>query len=243
MDQRYFDDDATLRRWARVAGALYLVIIVGAGFAEGFVRTGMIVPGDARATAEAIAAAAGLYRFGLLADLIAFLADAAVAVLFYVLLRSVNHTVALLAAAFRLVAHPAIAAVNLLNHWAGGILAQQPDYLAGFSPEQLDGLTLFALELHGFGYLVGGAFFGVHLVLLGWLMLRSVRFPGWLGAMLCVAGVAYFVETTAHVAVPALETLSAMLVVAAAAAAELTLCGWLLVRGIRTAEPEPPAGT
>ncbi len=41
----------SLRTCARVAGLFYLVIIVCAGFAEGYVRSGLIVPGDAAATA------------------------------------------------------------------------------------------------------------------------------------------------------------------------------------------------
>lgn len=229
-------------RTARVAGLLYLVIIIGAGFAQGGVRGGLVVAGDPAATAEAIRAGSGFFRLGLVGDLVAFMADTAVTVLLYVLLRSVDRTVALLAAAFRLVAHPAIASVNLLNHWAGGVFADPPPYLSGFTADQLDGLSLLALEMHGIGYLIGGAFFGVHLLLLGRLLGRSARFPGWLGALVAVAGASYLLETFTAFALPALAEIGAIAVVVAASIGEVTLCLWLIVKGVRVGPEDASAG-
>ena len=221
------------RRLARTAGLLYLVIIVGAGFAEGVVRGGLVTPGDAHATAQAIAGSPGLYRLGLVGDLIAFLADAGVAVLLYLLLRPVSRAVSLLAAGFRLVAHPAIGSVNLLNHWAAGLIAAGPGYLSTFSAEQREGLVMLALELHGYGYLLAGAFFGVHLALLAWLLLRSARCPRWLCVALGVAGAAYLAEALTHFGAPGWAEVASGAVVVAASVAEAWLCGWLLLRGWR----------
>lgn len=222
-------------RMARVAGLLYLVVIVGAGFAQGAVREGLVVWGDAEATARSIGGALDLFRLGLVGDLLAFMADTALAVLFYLMLRPVDRALALVAAAFRLVAHPAIAAVNLLNHWLGGVFAAPPEYLSPFTPEQLQGLALLAMDVHRQGYLLAGAFFGVHLVLLGWLMVRSTGFPRWLGILVSVAGVAYLAETFAHFGFPAAAGIATLAVVVAASVAELTLCVWLLARGVRRA--------
>ncbi|MEK9501953.1 DUF4386 domain-containing protein [Gaopeijia maritima] len=226
-------DTALLRSRARLAGLLYLVIIVSAGFAEGFVRGGHIVPGDAAATAESIRAATGLFRFGLFADLLAFVADAGVAVLLYLVLRPTSRTLALLAAAFRLVAHPAIGALNLLAHQAGLSLLEGRPAMPAFSPEQIEQLALLALDLHGYGYVIAGAFFGVHCALLGVLLLRSVHFPGWLGALLIAAGFGYLFEVTAVFAVPGLEALAASVVVVTAGIGEVVLCLYLLIAGVR----------
>ena len=46
----------------------------------------------------------------------------------------------MLAAGFRLLAHPAIAAVNLLNHFGALVLASGGAYLSAFDPAQLDAL-------------------------------------------------------------------------------------------------------
>jgi Domain of unknown function (DUF4386) len=51
-------------RQARIAGLCYLVVIAGGLFAEGFARGALVVPGDAAATARAIAADEALWRWG-----------------------------------------------------------------------------------------------------------------------------------------------------------------------------------
>jgi hypothetical protein len=80
------------KAYARVAGLLYLIIILAAGFGEGVVRAGALVSGEAAATAQSVRDSLQLVRLGFAADLIAFLCDTAVAVLLYVLLRPVDKT-------------------------------------------------------------------------------------------------------------------------------------------------------
>src|SRR5690606_9303965 len=115
-------------------GLLYLIVIACAGFSEGAVRSVLVVPGDAAATAANIRGAEMLFRVGFVTDLIAFMSDLAIALLLYLLLRSVQPTVALLAAGFRLLAHPAIAAVNLLNHWGALALVGGAGSLSPIDP-------------------------------------------------------------------------------------------------------------
>jgi hypothetical protein len=56
--------EAWPRLYARIAGALYLIVIVGGIFAEIFVRGRLVVHGDAAATAHNIQAHELLYRLG-----------------------------------------------------------------------------------------------------------------------------------------------------------------------------------
>jgi hypothetical protein len=234
MDQMA-NRDVDPKRQARLAGLLYLVIILCAGFAQGVVREGLVVAGDAQATADAIRGSMGLWRLGMAADLVAFMSDAGVAVLFYALLRPVGRTLALAAAAFRLLGHPAIASANLLNHFAVTLLLGETSTAGALTPAQLDALSLVAIDLHGAGYLIGGAFFGVSLILLGLLMKRSPRFPDWLAVLLAIAGGAYLLETFTHFVIPALAGVGTIAVVVAASIAEVALCVFLLVRGVRSA--------
>ncbi len=99
---------------ARIAGVLYLTIILSGIFAQFFVRDSLIEPGDATATATNIVASESLFRVGIAADLIMILCDVALAAIFYVLLKPVDNGLALLAAFFRLV-QAAILGMNLLN--------------------------------------------------------------------------------------------------------------------------------
>ena len=65
-------------RTARLAGFLYLIVIICAGFSEGYVRSSLVVPEDAATTASNITSSEWLYRLGFASDLIAFMADAAI---------------------------------------------------------------------------------------------------------------------------------------------------------------------
>lgn len=129
--------DNPLKQKARLAGILYLVIIICAGFSEGYIRQSLIVPGDAGASAANIQESALLWRFGLAGDLIAFMCDVGVSILLYQLLKPVSHTLSLIAASFRLIAHPAIGSLNLLNHYLALNVLQHPGYREVFGPEQL----------------------------------------------------------------------------------------------------------
>jgi len=225
------------KRTAHVTGILYLLIIITAGFAEGVVRSGTIVPGNAAATAANISGAETLFRLGFAADLVAFLADAAVSILLYLLLRPVSRGVALVAASFRLLAHPAIGAVNLLNHFAP-LLLLGGTYQGALSPEQVEALSLFFLEVHGIGYLIAGAFFGVHCLLLGYLLFNSPLFPKLLGVFLAVAAVGYLIESFGTFLAPQYEGVYGWIVAVPAVVAELWLCFWLLIKGVRIDAPD-----
>lgn len=226
--------EPSLQRTARVAGALYLIVIVCAGFAEGYVRTGLIVPGDTATTVDNIASSEGLYRIGFASDLVAFLCDVAISVLLYVLLRPVSKTLSLLAAAFRLIAHPAIASVNLLNHFMVLLLVREGADGTGLAAEQVQALTTLFVEAHGIGYLIGGAFFGVHLLLLGYLVYRAAYLPQLLGILLTLAAAGYLVESFGNFLAPSYEAVYVWIVAVPAAVAEVSLALWLVVKGVDT---------
>ena len=178
---------------ARIAGILYLVIFVCAGFAEGYVRSSLIVPGNAAATAARITASQSLYRLGFAADLTAFMCDLAVTVLLYSLLRPAGQTLSLMAAGFRLLARPAIATINLLNHIIVLPILGGADVLSAFTQPQRDALAMIFLDAQHYGYLIAGALFGVHCLLLGVLLVRSDRFPGVLGVFMVIASTGYLI--------------------------------------------------
>lgn len=229
---------ASFRTHARVAGLLYVLVILCAGFAQGFVRGTLVVPGDAAATAANIVASENLFRLGLVADLVAFVSDAVVAVLLYVLLRPVSRTASLVAAALRLVAHPAIASLNLLNHWAALRLLTGGG-AAALEPGQLPGAALMLMEAHGVGYLLAGAFFGLHLLVLGWLLWRSDLFPRTLGILVAVAAAGYLLESFGSLLLPDARSLFTWIVGITAVIGEVSLALYLLVKGVRTPRPTP----
>src|SRR5215469_899350 len=88
---------------ARIAGGLYLIIIVGGFFAIGYVPAALVVAGDAAATAHNILAHELLYRLGLVAHMINLVCNIPLALIFYELFKVVSRRLALLVVFFTLV--------------------------------------------------------------------------------------------------------------------------------------------
>jgi hypothetical protein len=215
---------------ARLAGLLYLVIIVLGIAGEVLVRSSLIVQNDPGATAANIMAAGGLFRFGFVTDSVMFLSDVALAVLLFVLLRPVGPVLSLMAMVFRL-AQTAVIAMNLLNYHAAGMLLGNPVYGAAFGEREVQALALFRLDLHAHGYDLGLILFGVHCLLLGVLVVRSRYFPRFLGFLLMAAAVVYLVGSYTRFLFPeALDALAPIYLVAVVS--EVSLCLWLLIKGV-----------
>ena len=217
--------------YARVAGCLYLVIIISGIFGEMFVRSGLIVPGDATTTANNIIASQGLFRVGFFADSIMFLSDIALAVLLYVLLKPVSKVAALVAMCFRL-AQTAVLALNLLHYHAAILLLNGTGYSAAFGMKQLNALTSFFLDMHGHGYDLGLLLFGLHCLLLGYLVFKSRYFPRVLGVLLVAAGITYLIGSYTRFLFPNYVTAVSPIYVVAIVS-EVSLCLWLLIKGVK----------
>jgi Domain of unknown function (DUF4386) len=219
------------RRMARIAGLLYLLITLAAPFGELYVRGRLVVAGDAAATATNILTNESLYRSGGVADLIAFAADVAIALVFYELLKPAGRRVSLLAAFFRLM-HAAVVAVATLAYFTPLLLLERAPNLRGFNVEQLQGLSLVSLRLHGVGYNIGLVFFGIHCVLIGYLVYRSTFLPRVLGPLIGVAGMCYLINSFAALLAPAFKARIYPAILMPAGLAELSLTVWLLVVGV-----------
>lgn len=185
------------RRYALIAGVGYVLLFVLAIFANFMVREGLIVAGDAAQTAANIADNEGLFRMGLVSFLAIFLIDVAVAWALYVLFKRTSEHLSLVTAWFRIV-YTVFLGVAVIFFYQALQLLDHAEFLTVFSTEQLDAQALVALDSFNATWLVGLTAFGVHLVLLGALVLRSGWAPKALAFLLIAAGVAYVVDTVAH---------------------------------------------
>src|SRR5438105_15732074 len=92
--------------YARIGGVLYLIIIVIGFCSELFVRDKLVVSGDVTATASNIMASESLWRISIACELILLVCAVGLTLIFYVLLRPVNKSLALLAVFFNIVEFP-----------------------------------------------------------------------------------------------------------------------------------------
>jgi hypothetical protein len=220
------------QRQARIGGLLYVIVIVTAFFAEGFVRSSLIVPNNAAATARNLLASERLYRLGGMADLVNLSCDIGVAIILYNLLRPVDRSLALAAAAFRVAFDVGLAGATVF-HFAPLYVLKGPVY-AALPAAQSQASAFEMIQIHNLGYNLFLIFFAIHLLLVGCLIIRSTYFPTALGALLVLTGVCYLANSFLHLVFPDVHTSFYLLI--PGLISEFALAGWLLVRGVNLAK-------
>jgi hypothetical protein len=218
------------RRLSRVAGALYLVNILGGAFAITVVPAVIVVPGDVAATAQNIQAHELLYRAGLAAHLVVTTTNVPLAVIFYELFAVVNRRLALLDAFFILVA-TAVETAGLLGQFAPLVLLDGA-YQATLSPAEVQALSYLPGDLASIDYTIHTVFFGLDIICFAYLVLRSTFVPRVIGVLLAVDGVAYLVYSFTDILAPAAAAHLVPWIQLPALLGEGALCLWLLVVGI-----------
>ena len=154
---------------ARTAGILYLLIVIFGLIAQIFVRDHLVDYGNAHVTAKNILASEYWYRFGFISELLMLVCDVGVATILYILLNDTSKNLSLLSFAFRLTSIT-ILSITALSHYAAISFLSNQDYLNAFNTDQLDAFALFSIKMHGVGYNICLLFFGIHLLLLGYLL-------------------------------------------------------------------------
>lgn len=239
--------DTPPRRAALIAGIGYVVLFALAIFANFFVREGLVVGGDPAATAANIGQNEGLFRLGLASFLVIFLVDVVVAWALYILFRDANRDLSLVAAWFRLV-YTVFLGVAAIFFFQALQYLSRAEFLAAFDTAQLNTQALVALDTFNSTWLIGLAAFGIHLMLLGYLVMRSGYAPRLLGYVLIAAGTAYVADTLAHTLLSNYNdyaTLFLAIVAVPSILAEGWFGLWLLLKGGKHQDVEgatrPPA--
>jgi hypothetical protein len=221
----------SVKKTTRVAGILYLVIFIASPLAFLIGKGGLLVPGDATATANNIMVSETLFRVGIASETVVFLIEIVMAAIFYVLLKPVSPALSL-AAAFARLAEAVVQAVNLIPSILIFLVMSGTGYLTVFEPDQLDALMLLSLNLYGYVTLVWGLFFGLNLLLLGYLVYKSGYFPKILGILLVLASFGYLLQSYGIFLVPQYKELLDAIVMVLAVPGELAFTIYLLWKGI-----------
>ncbi|WP_035566682.1 DUF4386 domain-containing protein [Hymenobacter sp. IS2118] len=221
--------------YARLGGALYLVIILCGLFAEGFVTSKLLVGGDAAATARNILAAPLLWQVGAAGNVLVVLCAVPLLWIEYLLLRPVSKSVVLLALFFNLVSLgvEAVSKVFLLLVLP---TLESAQYQQAFGPQQVPMLANFALKLHEISFNVALLFFGFTCLVNGYLLVRSGYFPRIIGVLMQVAGTCYLVACWASLFAPVLAGKLLPGVLLPCLVGELSWCLWMLIKGLDSAK-------
>ena len=219
-------------RVARLAGFLYLLIIVFGLIAQVFVRDNLVDYNNASTTAKNIIASEFWFRFGFVSELLMLICDIGVATILYLLLKEFNKALSLLSTFFRL-ACIIILSVVALSHYAALFFISDAQYLTVFNSGQLEAFALLSIKLHGSGYNISLLFFGFHLVILGYLIYSSESFPKLLGILLLMGGLCYILNSITWFLFPAFVKIIYPAILIPCSIGELIFSLWLLIKGIR----------
>jgi hypothetical protein len=181
-------------REARVAGFLYLVLVLLGLFALKYVPDKVFVEGNPAATTASIGAHQMLLRLGIFDELVAIVVELAVALALYRLFERVDKVYAALLVILGGILPIPIYFTNALNRVAALLLATGGAYAQAFTPAQRDAMITLFLNLHHYGFLASEIFAGLWLLPMGVLTYRSGFLPRFLGVWLILAGLAYLVQ-------------------------------------------------
>jgi len=174
-----------LKKAARIAGAIYLSMVVTGPFSLIYVPNKLVVRGNAAATADNILAHETMFRLAILADLTGAVIFICLGIALYKLLSDVSRTWAGLMIAF-VVVSAAVGFLNTLNNIAALTLFRGADFLAVFDKPQRDALAYLFVRLHSQGILINEIFWGLWLFPFGLLVFRSGFLPRFIGVWLMI---------------------------------------------------------
>ena len=229
-----------IKKTARIAGFLYLIMVPFALFGIMYVPSTLIVPGDAAATANNIMASESLFRLSIVSLLMVAIGHILLVLVLYKLLKPVNKNHALLMVIFMLVGAP-IAMLNELNKFAALLLLNGADYLTAFTADQLPAQVMLFLNLQEHGVFIAQIFWGLWLFPMGYLVFKSGFLPRILGVLLMIACFGYLIDTFARLLLPNYGATIFPTIIGFTFYGEMLLALWLLIKGVNVEQWEKRA--
>jgi hypothetical protein len=219
----------------RVAGFLYLLLVVAAPLRLIYIPSTLFVHGNASATAHNIAAHELLFRLGIVTDLFCGAILIFLVLALYRLLKGVDQNHAVLMVILGGLMPATIDFFNVLNDAAALMLVRGADFLSVFEKSQRDALAMLFLGLHRQEVVAAEILWGLWLFPLAILVYRSRFLPRFLGVWLTINGFAYLAMSFAGLLLPRYEDMVSNITFPAQLGEVATML-WLLIKG---AKPQP----
>lgn len=213
----------TLRAPSLIAGVGLIIMAALSAFGIFGPLDSLVTPGDAPGTAADVSGSEMLFRLGTASLIAVAVLDIIVAGALFEVFASVNRSVSAMAALFR-VAYAGVFLVAITH------LLEVPEHVD--DGEQI----LRAVDAFDALWKAGLILFAVHLLLIGYLALRSGFMARIFGVLLVAAGGGYLIDGMGAVLVPAYSVNIAQY----SFVGEVVLIFWLLIQGRRTVPCQPP---
>ncbi len=220
------------KKIARIAGFLYLIVVLSGIFSLMYVPTKIIVWENANSTFTNVIENETLFRLGLLGYMICYTTFLILPFVLYKLLKEVNKVFAILMVALATVSVP-MALINIQNQFNVLSLISGENYLKVFTKEQLESQALLYFNQYDNGHLITSVFFGLWLLPFGYLVFKSHFLPKVLGILLMIGCFSYLINFIGNTLFPNYSSFGiSSIIQIPASIGEIGICLWLLIVGI-----------
>jgi hypothetical protein len=225
---------------ARIAGAIYLLMVVTGPFSMMYVPSKLIVRGNATTTAANIMAHETMFRLSIVGNAIGTVIFVCLAIALYRLFSEVDRTQSLLLVGLVAVS-AAVALMNEVSNLVALILFHGGDFLTVLNKDQLDALGMLFIRMHGQGNIINEIYWGLWLFPFGVLVYKSRFLPRVLGVWLIVNGCAWVIISLTGLFAPqnysTVFNLSQPILFG-----EIAIMLWLLIKGAKVEKVPAVAG-
>jgi hypothetical protein len=222
------------KKTARIAGLLYLGIVITGIISLMYVPSKLIVWDNATITYNNIVTNETLFRFGIISGLICYTFFLFLPLVLYKLLKPVNENYAKLMVLLAIISIP-LFFINVQNEFTVLSLINNSNYLKVLSTEQIQLQVMLYLDQYENGMRIVHIFSGLWLFPFGYLVYKSGSLPKFLGILLMLGCFGYLLNFTGNTLVKNYSEIGISKFVSLPASfGEIGICLWLLIVGVKT---------
>lgn len=222
----------SIKRTARLAGLLYLILAITGGFGIMYVPSQLIVLNDPATTVSNIFNNEFLYRLGILSQLACQAVFVYLVLVLYKLLKEFDIHQARIMVGL-VIASISITFISMTFLLAPLHFLQDPAITSSFETTQLNSMYMLFFQLYNQGIVVVQIFWGLWLIPFGILMNKSSYAPKWIGFFLIVGGAGYVITSIAGVLFPANSKMIETFATLPSVVGEFSAILWFLIKGVR----------
>jgi hypothetical protein len=219
-----------LQKNSRLAGFYYLLVAICGFYGIMYVPSQVVVKGNAVATMQQILEKEFLFRSGITANLLGSVAFMLTALAFYQLFKNIDERKAKLLLVLVMVQIP----ITFLSESFAfaSLMIAKGEILKNLDLTQRQEWVMFFLKLKSYIINTLIIFWGLWLIPLGQLILKSGYLPKWIGILLILGGIAYVIESLDYILLSEKLSFITDYGFVFYSTAELSTVVWLLVKGV-----------
>ena len=225
--------DFSNKKLARIAGLIYLAVVLTGIFSLMYVPSKLIVSDNASLTYHNITSFEPLFRLGIVTGLLCYIFFLFLPLVLYKLLQTTNENYAKLMVLLAILSVP-IFFLNVQNEFSILSLISGTNSRYGLSAEQIQSQVILYLDHYNNGMRIVHIFSGLWLFPFGYLVFKSDILPKILGILLMLGCFSYLINFVGHTLIPNYSKIGiSSYLILPASIGEIGTCLWLLIMGAK----------